>query len=171
MASKVAAVSPSRPSQDGRDDTGAQDLEVLHPERVIHIGGSEVTVREYGFLAGLRLQAAAAPIVAALADAAERGLNLAAIQGVLAAHPAQIVALLAAATDLPPAQIEALPDDEGQLLLLTWWAVNAGFFVRRVATAIAARRAAEASAGQTSTPSSSPTDTISPDSATTPAGN
>ncbi|MBS0461743.1 MAG: hypothetical protein JSS41_04640, partial [Proteobacteria bacterium] len=112
-------MSPSRPSQDGRDDTGAQDLEILHPERVIHIGGSEVTVREYGFLAGLRLQAAAAPIVAALADAAERGLDLAAIQGVLAAHPAQIVALLAAATDLPPAQIEALPDDEGQLLLLT----------------------------------------------------
>ncbi|MBS0599536.1 MAG: hypothetical protein JSR92_19940 [Proteobacteria bacterium] len=164
MARKIAS-DDSRPSADGRDD-----LNILHPERIIRVAGREVTVREYGFMQGLRIAAAAAPIIAELADAAERSLDVELVLATLAAHPAELVALIAAATDLTPAQIEALPDDEGQLLLLTWWAVNAPFFVRRVVMRVAPRLAAAPSAGATSSPSSSPSATTPSDSSSIPAG-
>lgn len=166
MGRRADAAPESRSSSDGRDD-----LAILHPERVIRVAGREVTVREYGFVQGLRIQAAAAPIISALADAAEGRFDVEAVLAILAAHPAELVALIAAATELAPAEIEALPDDEGQLLMLTWWTVNAGFFVRRVAMRVAPRIAAAPSAGATSTPSSSPPATPPSDSATTPAGN
>lgn len=146
---------------------GADDLEILHPERTVHVAGLDVEVREYGWVAGLRIQAAVAPVVAALADAAAAGLDLERVQGVLAGHEDELIALVSAATDLTPAQIEALDDAEGQLLMLTWWSVNAGFFMRRVATLLAARRAAAASVGLTSTQPSLPTATTSAASATT----
>jgi hypothetical protein len=159
---------------------GAEDLEILHPERTIHISGRklevrpipiagrDIEVREYGFLAGLKIQSAVAPIVEALAElAAEKRLELDGVLEIVGEHPEELTALLAAATDLKPAEIEVLPDDEGQLLLLTWWAVNSGFFVRRVAMRATARIARARPAGPTSTPPSSPTTTTPNGSAST----
>lgn len=165
MAAKVASVAESRPSNDGRDD-----LDILHPDRVIRIGGAEVTVREYGFLQGLRIQASAMPIVESLAQAAAKpDLQERMVQDLLAGHADELVVLLAESTGLSREAIAALDDADGQLLMLTWWAVNAGFFVRRVAMRTLARAAAAPSVGATSTPPSSSTGTTPTDSATTPA--
>ena len=43
------------------------DMEVLHPERFLVLGGGRVTVREYGNVEWLRALPAAEPLVAALA--------------------------------------------------------------------------------------------------------
>ncbi|MBS0212308.1 MAG: hypothetical protein JSR26_03890 [Proteobacteria bacterium] len=163
---KLAKAHASRPSEDGRDD-----LEILHPERTLSVGGREVTVREYGFLEGLRLASAAQPLVDALAAAAladpNGQLGLDAVTTVLSASPEALIACVARAADVEPAWVEALDDADGQLLLLTWWLVNSGFFVRRVLRAVALAQASRA-AGPTSTPTSSPEAIALNDSGTTP---
>ena len=56
MARKV--VKPEKPAEPGADD-----LQVLHPERSPIIAGRQVTVREYGFIEGLGLRPLAQPFL------------------------------------------------------------------------------------------------------------
>ena len=165
MARKLSATEQARVAG---ADAGADDLAVLHPERVLRIAGDTVTVREYGFVEGLRLAAAAAPVVAALAEHAQRGaLAIESLQHVMAAHADDVVVLIAAACDRSTDWVRALGDADGLTLAITWMTVNAGFFGRRVVMA-AQLAAARAPAGATSTPPSSPTGTTPPGSEPTP---
>lgn len=147
--------------------TGKQDAEdslaILHPERTVSIGGETITVREYGFVEGMRLAAHIQPIVDALADAIglAKEITLGAIRTALGGHPDDVVALIAAASDRTPEWVRGLSDADGDTLLLTWYGVNSSFFIRRVVAALHVKRAmASALIGQTSTPPSSHTDTM-----------
>lgn len=155
---------------------GADDLEILHPEREIEIAGRTITVREYGGVEGIRLAAVAAPVVhdlAALTGADQRGdllafLNL---QAVFAKHVDAITGMVAQACDQPRAWVEGLGDADLQTLLVTWWAVNGPFFVRRVVQTVQMQMATGAFAGAKSTAFSPPTTMTSRDSGTTRAVN
>lgn len=128
-------------------EAGADDLEVLHPERLLTIAGREITVREYGFVEGLRLLPVAEPIIASLQGDLSRGTpSFESIMGAIAQHADVAVRLMAIAADVDAEWIESLSQDEGQLLLMVWWSVNGPFYLRTAAT----RQAVAARAGATS---------------------
>lgn len=160
-------------------DSGADDLEILHPERVVVIGGRTVTVREYGFVEGLRLR----PLMQGLLDglhqltADGQELTLEGVLGLVSAELEPVLELVTIAAGVERGWLDELNDADGQLLLLAWWGANGPFFVRqlqtRLLTELLARqhraRLVAGSAGVTSTPPSSATATIPTGSATTPS--
>ncbi|SEI99733.1 hypothetical protein SAMN04244572_02386 [Azotobacter beijerinckii] len=139
---------------------GSDDLEVLHPERTAVIAGRKITVREYGFVEGLRLQPKAEPIVAALQGfIGVEGTILDAVLAVAAEHADAVVHLLAVAADVEDEWVESLGQADGHLLLMMWWGANGPFYLRRAALQWLA---AQAPAGATSTPPSSAPATEAP---------
>jgi hypothetical protein len=152
------------------------DLSILHPDREIHVGGETVTVREYGFVEGLRIRAAAAPLIDELYQVMRGGdSDLDSIYALLAEHHRLLVELMAASIDQDLEFIQGLSDGDGSLLMDTWWVVNSAFFIRAVQRKMQVARvhgrttATRSSAGGTSTPHSSPTDTPPTDSGDTPS--
>lgn len=159
---------------DPGSESGAGDLDVLHPERELRIGDETITVREFSFIDGLSIETYATPLIKSLDETFSQDADpeLETLRVIFGAHSEQMVAMLARATGRDEAWVRSLNDADGQNLLLTFWTANAGFFGRRVAArrvsqhALAQRRA-RASDG--STPSSSPPVTISLKSGDTPA--
>ncbi|TBW02722.1 hypothetical protein E0E52_17030 [Azotobacter chroococcum] len=138
---------------------GDNDLEVLHPERTAVIAGRQVTVREYGFVEGLRLLPLAEPIIAALQDLASTGGTVFdAVLAVAAEHADAVVNLMAVAADVEVEWIESLGQSDGHLLLMMWWGANGPFYLRRAALQLVAR----GRAGAMSTPPSSAPATEAP---------
>jgi hypothetical protein len=136
-----------------RPEPSTDDLVVLQPNRTLPIGGCEVTVREIGFFESLRLHAEIAALVSDLVEHTDDGnVDLARLHRVCAEHPDATVALLAQASDQPPEWVGMLSAGHGDLLLLTFWAVNADFFLQRVIAALELRRAALATTGPASSP-------------------
>ncbi|WP_394538753.1 hypothetical protein PRJ39_24880 [Lysobacter enzymogenes] len=131
----------------------ADELTILEPNRTLPIGGRSVIVREIGFFESLRLHAEIAALVADLVEQTDDGnVDLGRLHRVCAAHPTATIALLAQACDQPAEWVQALPGAQGDLLLLTFWAVNADFFLQRVLAAVELRRAAPAATGPASSP-------------------
>lgn len=166
MARKVEKPKPQREEEN--------DLEILHPERILPVAGESVTVREYGFVEGLRLRPVAAPLLESLHQVMTgEGLSLEQVLDVLAEHHQVTLELLAQAVDRDVAWLETLNPEDGDLLLMTWWSVNGPFLMRsvqkrRMAEMVAERvKRSPVPAGGTSTPPSSPTDTTRTESAAT----
>lgn len=159
-------------------------MEVLHPERVLELGGDQVTVREYSNLEWLRALPVAEPLVAAIAAmlAGEQEPSYEVALGAIAKHSDGLVPLIAQSVDRDLAWLDALHPTEFETVLMTWWAVNGHFFVRRASNRQAIEQASAAwkaratvqtaqtvvSAGVTSTPPSSPTVIATATSAPTP---
>lgn len=121
------AAMPGQPAED--------ELQALHPEQEVTLAGRRITMREYGFVEGLRLRAQQRPFLDALHTLVTRGgseFTYEAIQDVLAAHHEAVRVMVAQAAGVEPEWVDALSDTEGSDLLLLWWAVNSGFFLRRV---------------------------------------
>lgn len=109
----------------------AAELEIIAPDvEVTLANGRIVTVREYSFLDGLRLQNLAAPVLDALASSED--ITVQRLSEVFGEHAELMPALMTAACDLPAATIRKLSDHDGQLLLAAFWRVNKDFFVQRL---------------------------------------
>jgi hypothetical protein len=129
------------------------DLTVLHPHRVLPLGDRTVTVRELGFFESLRLHAQIAALVADLIEHTDDGnIDLGRLHRVCAQHPEATVELLAQAGDQSVEFVHSLSAAHGDLLLLTFWAVNADFFLQRVLSALELQRQAAATNGPASSP-------------------
>ena len=160
------------PAAPAPDTAAADDLAILHPDRTLVLGGRTIVFREYGFFEGLDVADRAAGFIADLIAASDDGaLRYAHVRRLFGRHRAVIPAIAAQAGDVEVAWLEALPPDDLELYLATWFAVNAAFFVREVLAELretqlreAQRLAAGASAGAISSPDSPP-----PDAATSPA--
>jgi hypothetical protein len=156
MATKVDKATPAAP----KGAAGVDDLDVLQPDREITVGGRKVVVREFRFFEGLRLRAAHKPFFDELFvlfndAAAPPGFDDVAL--VLGAHQQAVADMVALSTDTDAGWVLGLGDQDGDALLVTWWLVNAGFFVRGLLRRAAQRRVAVSpSAGPASTTSSSP---------------
>lgn len=154
MARKVtkAGGAPAAP----KGAAGVNDVEILSPDQEITIDGRVVLVREYRFFEGLKLRARARPFfddLYSLFVLAGPAPSFDDVSDLLGEHEAAVVDMVALSTGCEPEWIRGLDDQDGDTLLVTWWLVNAGFFIRRVM-----RRAAQerlASASQSAGPASS----------------
>lgn len=129
------------------------EAEILHPEREVTIDGRKIVMREYTWVEGMRLEAVAKPVLDALvaSSAKQDEPTVEEISAVLSMHPEIMVKLIAAACDQPEDWVVALSDANGSLLYWLFWAVNSGFFIRRLQTRVAmlqARKTASVAAGQ-----------------------
>ena len=133
---------------------GADDLEVLHPEREVTIAGRQLVVREYGFVEGLKLRPLYAPLIEGLLPllADREVLELDQILDLLAEHAERLPALVAKACDQPVEWVAGLGNEHGHHIMLIWWGVNGPFFVRSAAGHLHNERMrAKRCAGATST--------------------
>ncbi len=139
------------------------ELEILIPDQQLTLStGESITVHEYNFMEGLRVDALAGSLVRRLQDLfmsseqVDTEFRLHDLAAVFGEEPVILSRLLAIACEREPAWVEALSDQDGQLLLLAWWNVNRFFFVRRLVTELGARTA-QHQAGDGSLPDSSAT--------------
>jgi hypothetical protein len=131
------------------------DLEILLPDITLQLQGKPVTVREYSFVQGLRVDAMAKPFFDDLSRIFLEGDPLKdsdRAELILDELQALMTQLLALSTGESAEWVEGLGDLDGQTLLMTWWTVNRDFFVRRLAKQQAARRAKEKLTGERSSP-------------------
>lgn len=160
MARKVERKPKEAPAKGA--SASQDELSILHPERTFTLDGREITVREYGHIEGLRLLAWAKPFTDDLYAIIARGSqapSVAAMAELLATHADLVRDMVAQAADVEPSWVEGLSDVEGDLLVMAWWQVNAGFFIRRLLARAAAEKLEQRQrAGVASTPPSSPPD-------------
>ncbi len=121
------------------------DLSVRDPDTGEAVG---LTVREFRFREGLEAQAAARPLLAALAalipvDPEAAMPDALAIEGALGAHADLWLELIARATGREAAWLGRLGDGDARALGDAMWAANGAFFIRRVVAAAAARERTE----------------------------
>lgn len=151
---------------------GADDLQVLHPERTAVIAGRSITMREYGFIEGLKVRVFAKPLIDYLHENIASGGAPSAtdIQYMLAEHADNVARLIAQAADVELEWVLNLEDQyAGDQLLNMWWACNCGFFFRKAVDRFRASLLEKSVlAGLMSTPNSSPTATTQTESASTP---
>jgi hypothetical protein len=133
----MATILPAAPASAHELSADADDLAVLHPDRILTLGGRAVTIREYGFFEGLDVADRAAAFIADLVRLSEDGtLRYSQVRRLYGRHRAVIPLIAAQAADVEVAWLEALPAEELELLLATWFAVNAAFFVREALAAL-----------------------------------
>lgn len=151
--------------------TEATDLEILFPDREITVAGRTVTVRELRFAEQLQHHHLLEPLAAALveiepsAPAGPDWINR--LYDLLAANWEQVLTLVALCCDQDEDWVRGLPAVDGENLMLTWWGVNSGFFIRRVWRPKLVEQASR-QAGAASSPLSSVPATTGADSAATP---
>lgn len=165
MARKVERKG-QEPAPKGAGSSGApgkgstEELAVLHPHGELEVAGEVVTVREYGFLEGLQVQAAAPEFFAGLYASMPRDQvapDFEQIQDVFVAHHEQVARMIARAVDRDVEWVAGLPSSAGYRLMDAWWTVNVGFFIQLMFRRKGLRGARPPSAGPASTqPSSAP---------------
>ena len=125
----------------------ASDLDILAPDCTVHIGGEEVTVKEFTFLTGLRAEAVARPIIKELAQrylsADNQEPPLDDLAETFGRNADAFLELLTISTGKERAWLEGLTDMEGRLLMLTFWTVNSAFFMSRLVLGAIASLAAQ----------------------------
>lgn len=149
------------------NQSAENDLDILFPDRNVPVGGRNVLVRELLFTEQIRhhhalvwLSAAFAAVVPLLEN--DDGVNH--VLDLLAEHWDQVYPLVAASCSAVDATDEQIHETaqwisqqrgaEGELLLLTWWTVNKGFFVRRLLRPLQVAREKAQVGARSSQPSS-----------------
>jgi hypothetical protein len=160
MARKLDAAQAARNKSRAKKKVARDDLAVLFPDGTLTLAGCKVTVREYRFKEGLRLQAAMAPLAARIAEICMgRELPLEQVNAAFTEYPELVTQLIATSCDQSEEWVSNLSAREGDVLFRVWWQVNQDFFLRCVVQKVGMTLAQRASAGSESSPPSSPTAT------------
>lgn len=149
---------------------GANDLEILHPERTATIAGRKITMREYGFVEGLKVRALTKPLIDALHKFVADGSVPSAeeVQVILAEHADTVVVLMAKAADVDTEWVASLNQYEGDDLMAMWWGCNGPFFMRKAIDRLKQEKLSQlVRAGQMPMQNSSPMATSQTESSTT----
>jgi hypothetical protein len=119
------------------DIESENEVEVIHPERVIQIKGEDITVNEIDFLQGLTAGPLARPLIKDMSTCFEEkgeAITLEEIGQLFSLHREIVFQLMSMVSGKDRDWIMSLNDSDGQTLMLTFWRVNSGFFVRRLLT-------------------------------------
>lgn len=149
-------------SQAGQD--GEDDLAILHPERKEDVAGVSIVMREYSYVESLELAQPIADLTDAICGLVLAGTfeDLDSLRVVFGANANQIIALMAIACDQPATWVGGLDADDGELLQMLWWGVNARFFLRRVLVSLQIRRNRKSGSPTSMAPSLAPAMTRTP---------
>lgn len=126
------------------------DLNTLvNTESTVLIGGINVIVKSLGFVAGLKFRVPLVPIIEQLLNQVveDEEMSLELIGQVFDNHQDLLIQLMAESTGQTVEWVTQLGDNDGLLLLMEFWAVNAGFFVRRLVISGTTRRRENRSVG------------------------
>jgi len=117
-------------------DDKASDLEILHPERMLTLGGESIEVREFSFLQEMDALPIARPIIRDLTKAfgSDESPGFSAVEEIFYIHREAFLHLLELSTGKTIEWMSDLSGDEAQLLSMTFWSVNKRFFISRVVT-------------------------------------
>lgn len=117
------------------DNALENETEVLFPHRRVTVGGEPVEVRELTFWQGLEAAPLAEPMIADLFELFKAGAiepDLTKLGAVFGRHRGATLKLMSLSTGLDADTIAALPDSDGQTLLMAFWGANLHFFVTRL---------------------------------------
>ncbi len=130
MARKVTSTPKAKSAP---PPSGADDLAIMHPDITLTLAGRKITVREYGFVDGLRLRAQTRPFLLALEQlfGASEGLTDD-VLAVVGEHYDLVRGAIAQSANVKVAWIESLGDADADQLLMTWWTVCGPFFLRQL---------------------------------------
>lgn len=120
------------------------EAQVLVPDQEITLNGTNILVREFGFREGLKAETIATGIIrdfSSLAKEKGENLDLSDVSGIFAHHWDAFVLLLSMSTGQTVEWINALDDQNGSMLMYTFWVVNSGFFMRRLMANLITRKA------------------------------
>lgn len=127
--------------------TERDEADVLNPDEMVRVGGKsvkvahvptkrrDVEVREFTFGQAMKVEALAAPIIAAMGEAVEAerdAIDWGKVMAAISRFPERFTELLSVATGMEPEELEALPDRDGRLLVVTFMKVNWDFFIDRL---------------------------------------
>lgn len=113
----------------------ADNLATLFPVRELQLAGVMVTVHEYTLQEQLKHR----QVLKALTDAfagmvsatgSQEDIALDTLFDVLADKHAELLCAVAVSCSQPVEWVSALSGEDSELLMLTWWSVNAAFFTR-----------------------------------------
>ena len=127
-------------------DETLTEMPVLDSDIWIIIGDDRIQVRRFSFLEGMRLEQECRPLLEELAKvlappiASEDGVDYGKVMDIFAQHATELVRLLGVSTGKPEEWVAALDDESGYNLMMAFWGVNYGFFVRRVMMILAPGR-------------------------------
>lgn len=157
MAKRIQDIASESAAQSSPTEVvGDGGLSELAPNATVKIAGIDVTVHEYGFFEGLEVLAKAPNFMAAFKGLAAAGeVTYVRMRGLFGRHAEEVVAMVAQSCDQPEAWIRALKDEDGEVLLATWFAVHAGFFVREAVMEMQENLLREAARNRPSTGSTS----------------
>lgn len=116
-------------------EAGNEELEILMGEGQVKVADRQLSVREYTFAEGLFIQATARGFMDDLYGVFKPGSTVPSfeqISEVCARNADVILDLMARSANVERSWVESLSEAEGELLMLAWWRVNSGFFIRRV---------------------------------------
>lgn len=173
MARKVSRSTTPASAPQGADAADASELDTLFPERAVTIAGEPITVREISFGDGLRLHMHVAPLVAAIEEtmrARNEAPSWTDMIAVFGRHWESTLELVAVSSGKDIAWLRGLRGADGDVLLMTFWTINASFFIQRAMNELLIRQEQARLAGESSSPPSSRTDTGTRTSGGTPGG-
>ncbi len=130
--------------------TDSPEEEILFPDIDLELDGHPVKISEYRFIDGMKVNVLARLMLVDLAalfstaGADHDAISMPALNAIFGQHAEVVLELIALSTGENPLWIADLSDDDGQLLLMTWWRVNSAFFTRRLVADMVARRETEA---------------------------
>ena len=161
VAAAMPAPAPeAAPQDDAAARRNARQRSVLHPERSREIAGRLVEMREYGYIEGLRVQAAAAAFLEELFALFPRSGPLPtddAINALIARHVTAVHWMMAQAMTPWDDDLEAFGEavkantrwigqlgyEQGEALKNLWWSAAADFFFRLLRSKAEAQLAQE----------------------------
>lgn len=118
------------------ENQATSELDILYPNRDITVGGETVTVKEYTLIQQMqhndKLSAFIATLRSQLASVDKpENARWDEIMQALADNYEAIIELVAVSINKPVAFVANLNAQEGEDLMLLWWAVNSNFFTRK----------------------------------------
>jgi len=119
------------------DNKSADELSTIFKEKKLKIGSRDITITEFSFLKGLQVAKLAQPLIddlsKALRDSGNGDIGISILEQVFFDHFTLFRQLIVESSDIDDlAFFDQLKDNEGQLLLMTFWTVNSGFFLSRL---------------------------------------
>lgn len=109
------------------------DADVLFPNIEVKIKNEVITVKEFSFIQGMKINAIAQPMIKDLSSFfTDENADFSAMSSVFDAHAELLIHLMSISSTMPVEWFETLTDSEGQSLLMTFWSVNKSFFINRL---------------------------------------